>query len=185
MSHYRRIKNAGGYYFFTLVTYNRVPFLATPLARAILHSAWQRVQHRRPFESVAACLLPEHLHCIWRLPDGDNDYSTRWTLIKKDFTHNWLKAGGEEIIQSQSRQQRRHRGVWQKRFWEHRIRDPRDLARHIHYIHWNPVKHKLVEKVEDWPFSSYHQHIEAGRYKIPELSEIQEILGDNFGEKWE
>jgi putative transposase len=181
MSNFRRTQKPGGYYFFTVVTHNRTPFLTTPLARSILHSVWQHIQEKHPFQSLAICLMPEHLHCIWGLPDGDDDYSTRWALIKKQFTYHWLKAGGEEITQSQSRHKRRHRGVWQKRFWEHRIRDRRDLAKHIHYIHWNPVKHKLVEKVEDWPYSSYHQHMKVGNYKLPDTTELQEILGDNLG----
>jgi len=96
MTDYRRSQFCGGYYFFTVVTYKHRCFLVDDLSRTCLRVAWRRVREDRPFEVVALCLLPEHLHCVWRLPKGDNDFSQRWMLIKKGFTRRYLKAGGCE-----------------------------------------------------------------------------------------
>jgi len=100
---------------------------------------------------IAVCLLPDHLHCIWRLPEDDCDFSLRWARIKAGFTRRYLAAGGTECGQSTSRVNKRERGIRQRRFWEHQIRNETDLRRHMDYIHYNPVKHGLVEHVEDWP----------------------------------
>ena len=129
---------------------------------------------------MAFCLLPEHLHCIWKLPPDDGDYSARWSSIKRDFTMNFLKGGGDESAQSDSRLKHRHRGVWQKRFWEHQIRDEKDLQNHIDYVHYNPLKHGLVEDVADWPWSTYHKYVESGRYGNLDIEEMQRRIGDIF-----
>ena len=113
---------------------------------------------------TAICLLPDHLHCIWKLPDGDCDFSYRWSAIKSDFARTYLSAAGKEILQSPSRLKKRERGIWQRRFWEHQIRDETDLQRHIDYIHYNPMKHELVNRVEDWPWSTYHKYVHDGFY---------------------
>ena len=180
MSHYRRARFCGGYYFFTVVTYKRRKILAGDLARKHLREAFEKVRSRRYFKTIAFCLLPEHLHCIWQLPPGDGDYSTRWSLVKRDFTMSFLKEGGDEFTQSNSRLKHRHRGIWQKRFWEHQIRDERDLQNHIDYIHYNPVKHGLAKDVDDWPWSTYHKYVESGRYGKVDLEEMQERVGDVF-----
>jgi putative transposase len=109
-------------------------------------------------------LLPDHLHAIWTLPVGDTEYSKRWAWTKKEFSKEWLAAGGAEREISDSRYRRRQRGVWQRRFWEHAIRDENDYARHFDYIHWNPVKHELVKSVCDWPFSTFHRWVRRGVY---------------------
>jgi REP element-mobilizing transposase RayT len=109
MTDYRRSIFCGGTYFFTVVTYNRVCFLTDDLARMCLRSAWRHVRGTWPFEVIALCLLPDHLHCLWQLPEDDNDFSTRWLLIKKGFTRRYLEAGGREFPQSQSRLKKRER----------------------------------------------------------------------------
>jgi putative transposase len=164
MSHYRRANDPGGCYFFTVVTYRRQSFLTDDLARGCLRHAWRTVRERRPFELVALCLLPDHLHCIWRLPPDDADFSTRWASIKGVFTREYLRRGGLDAIRNASHIHRREAALWQRRFWEHKIRDEVDLARHINYIHFNPVKHGLVTDPADWAWSTYHRYVREGYY---------------------
>ncbi len=178
MSDYRRASFCGGYYFFTVVTYRRRRILTGELSRTYLRLAFEKVRAKRYFETVAFCLLPEHLHCIWRLPEGDADFSTRWSLVKKDFTTNFLKTGGDECMQTSSRLERRHRGIWQKRFWEHQIRDEIDLQMHVDYVHYNPVKHGLVAQLEDWPWSTYHKWVESGHYGKVDLDAMQKSVNE-------
>ncbi|MBC8481645.1 MAG: transposase [Planctomycetes bacterium] len=180
MTDYRRAKFEGGFYFFTVVTYKRRDFLCDNDARACLKTAWSSVRANRPFEVVAVCLLPDHLHCVWKLPDGDNDYSTRWALIKKRFTRDYLKKGGIEAAQSRSRINKRERGIWQRRFWEHRIKDAADLQRHVDYIHYNPVKHGLVKRMDNWPYSSYHRYIESGGFAKKYFKQLQKEYEEIF-----
>jgi len=165
MSDYIRVKQQGGDYFFTLVTFDRRPFLTSPLARRILRVAWKEVQGRYPFEIRAVCLLPDHLHCIWRLPDLDHDFSTRWMSIKAIFTKRFLAAGGGEGPRKLSRKRKGEAAVWQRRFWEHRIRDEDDFRVHFDYIHYNPVKHGYVDRPHDWKWSSYHRYRKLGYYR--------------------
>jgi len=123
-----------------------------------LCNAFETVKTRHPFRIDTVVILPDHLHCIWTLPPNDTDFSARWGLIKATFSRTIEK--GERI--SQSRQKRGERGLWQRRFWEHQIRDEADFHRHIDYIHWNPVKHGWVRQVADWPHSSFHVYLERG-----------------------
>jgi putative transposase len=150
------------------------------ISRACLRSVWQDVRRKRPFEVVAICLLPDHLHCVWRLPEGDDNFSQRWMLIKKGFTRRYLEVGGNESGQSLSREKKRERGIWQRRFWEHRIRDEDDLQKHIDYIHYNPVEHGLVEDVENWPWSTYHRFVRNGFYKHKVLKDYDGNFGEDF-----
>ena len=180
MSHYRRAKFCGGYYFFTIVCYKMRKIFSDVLARKCLRNAFEKVRSKRHFETIAFCLLPEHLHCIWKLPENDGDFSIRWSLIKRDFTINYLKEGGKDSAQSNSRLKHRHRGIWQKRFWEHQIRDERDLQSHIDYIHYNPVKHGLVGEVVNWPWSTYHKYIESGYYGKIDLEKMRECVNSIF-----
>jgi putative transposase len=166
MPNYRRNYVPGGTYFFTCVTHQRQPFLTSELARKCLHDAIDKVQQDHPFEIVADVLLPDHWHTIWTLPRGDDRYPLRWMRIKELFTKAWLKAGGPEMLQSTSRIKHRLRGVWQKRYWEHTVRDEDDLCRCADYVHWNPRKHGLVTRVQDWPWSSFHRYVEAGDYEL-------------------
>lgn len=180
MSNYRREKSEGGYYFFTVVTYKRHPILVDELARLQLRKAFEKIRSKRYFETLAFCLLPEHLHCIWKLPEDDSDFSIRWSLIKKDFTINYIKEAGAELSQSASRFKHRHRGIWQKRFWEHQIRDERDLQNHVDYIHYNPVKHQLEEDIDAWPWSTYHKFVESGYYGNVDLAKMRKIVNNLF-----
>lgn len=164
MPEYRRCYIEGGTYFFTVVTYKRLPILTTDAARALLRYAWLDVRKRFPFNTIAVCLLPEHLHCIWSLPEGEANYSKRWKEIKRLFTKGYLAQVGPGETRNESRTKRGEAAIWQRRFWEHTIHDGEDLNCHIDYIHYNPVKHGLVERVVDWPWSSFHRYVKMGDY---------------------
>jgi putative transposase len=164
MSNYRRRYVPGGTFFFTVVTHLRRRLFSSNEARACLRRATLSVQQEYPFEMVATVLLPEHWHCLWALPEDDVDYSKRLGLIKSRFTRLWLAGGGRRTPVSSARRQHRERGVWQKRFWEHAIRDEVDLMRHVHYIHYNPVKHGLVRCPHAWRHSSFRRWVGQGYY---------------------
>jgi putative transposase len=164
MPNYRRFTVPGATVFFTVVTYERRPFLVEPLARRCLRDAIAAVRERHPIEVRAIVLLPDHLHAIWTLPKGDSDYSMRWRRIKEEFTERFLAEGGTESQRSSSRVERKERGVWQRRFWEHTIEDDDDFERHVDYIHYNPVKHGLVTCPRDWPYSSFSRWVRQGDY---------------------
>jgi putative transposase len=145
----------GTSYFFTVVTFNRLPILTGEIARQLLHSAFSTVAQRYPFITDAICLLPDHIHCIWALPEEDKNYSVRWKEIKRRFTKGYMDQIGSDEIRNISREKRREASIWQRRFWEHTIRDQEDMNRHINYIHYNPMKHGLVKRVMDWQWSSF------------------------------
>jgi putative transposase len=117
-----------------------------------------------PITLEAVCLLPDHLHCLWTLPEGDSDYSVRWGRLKSEFSRLYRARGVEEGQRSASRSVRGERGFWQRRFWEHRIREEEDFARHFDYIHYNPVKHGLAARPEEWPWSTFHRYARLGWY---------------------
>jgi len=154
---YRRANAAGGTYFFTV---NLAERHADTLTRHVdvLREVMDRVKESHPFSIVAMVVLPDHLHAIWRMPEGDADYPMRWSLLKAGFSRQLNR--GERICQS--RATKRERGIWQRRYWEHQIRDDADLARHLDYIHYNPVKHGWVSHPVDWPHSTLHGYIERG-----------------------
>ena len=154
---YRRATVGGGTYFFTVNLADRDRALLTDHA-AVLRDAIRTVKIRHPFEIDAMVILPDHVHAIWTLPAGDADYPTRWALIKAGFSRN-LSPGERR---SRSRRGKGERGIWQRRYWEHQIRDDIDLARHVDYIHYNPVKHGYVPRAADWPQSSIHRYIRVG-----------------------
>ncbi len=164
MSNYRRHHVPGGRYFFTVVTRNRRPLFDTEPRVAILRNAFRKVKRRHPFRIEAIVVLPDHLHAIWQLPEGDSDFSARWREIKKAVTRE-LRGTAESI--------------WQPRFWEHWLRDERDWRRHIDYIHYNPVKHGLASSPLDWPWSSFRQAVAKGWYEADwgksEPEEIREM----------
>lgn len=164
MPNYRRALIPGGTFFFTVVTEQRAEILCKEPACKLLGKALRDCQNRWPFQTDAFVLLPDHLHAIWTLPPGDTNYSRRWAWIKKEFSKTWLSAGGTEQEIRSSKIRRRRRGVWQSRFWEHAIKDEADYARHFDYIHWNPVKHNLVQSVCDWPYSTFHRWVRLGVY---------------------
>jgi len=157
MTDYRRYRIEGGTYFFTVNLVERNRTLLTEHI-GILREAFREVKEAHPFKIDAIVILPDHLHTIWTLPDGDHDFSQRWRQIKSAFSREIAK---EERI-SQSRLRKQERGIWQRRFWEHVIRDEEDFNRHVDSIHINPVKHGYVKKVADWPYSSFHQYVRLG-----------------------
>ncbi len=156
---FRRYYQSGGCYFFTVVTQNRQPILTCPdninrLRKTLLH-----IKSKRPFVIDAIVILPDHLHTIWRLPEGDADFSTRWRMIKHDFS-----ITVQNDVKSRSQQQKGEKGIWQRRFWEHVIRNEADWHRHIDYIHYNPVKHGYVDSPTTWPYSSFSHAVNKGWY---------------------
>ncbi|WP_417707483.1 REP-associated tyrosine transposase [Pseudomonas sp.] len=160
MSNYRRARDAGACYFFTLTSHQRLPVLTDAPLRAALRRAIERVRLHRPFVIEGWVLLPDHLHCLWRMPQGDADFGSRWSMIKR-LTSQAIALPGTVSL---SRSLRRESGLWQRRFWEHRIHDGDDYQRHMDYLHFNPVKHGLVPRVVDWPWSSFHRLVKEGVY---------------------
>lgn len=165
MSDFRRYFVPGGTYFFTLVTYDRRPILTTSEGRPRLRQAIIDARDQWPFRLFANVLMPDHWHCVLILPDRDCGYSKRLCKIKNEFTTAWLDAGLPEADVTESQHRRGERGIWQPRFWEHTIIDEDDLQRCVDYIHWNPRKHELVSRVQDWPYSSFHRFVREGQYE--------------------
>ena len=183
MPEYHRQFIEGGTYFFTVVTYQRQPILTSSMAREILRNVWQMVQKKYPFSTPALCILSEHLHCIWTLPKGDSQYSLRWGELKRLFTREYLKRiDPEERIRLEShnasRQKRGEAGIWQRRFWEHAIRDEVDFERHVEYLHYNPVKHRLVRNVGEWQWSSFQRYFPQGQNRIEWTKNLEERWKD-------
>jgi putative transposase len=160
MTDYRRIYMPNATWFFTVNLAERQKNHLLVERIDSLRTAFRYVKERRPFQINAVVIMPDHLHCMWTLPPGDADFSTRWNLLKGHFSRAIDK--GERI--SQSRSKRRERGLWQRRFWVHLITDQHDFNQHVDYIHWNPVKHGWVRRVVDWPHSSFHQFVAQGFY---------------------
>ena len=156
MVRYRRNLIPGGTFFFTVTLMDRSSkYLVEHVD--LLRESFRVVMNKRPYTIHAIVILPEHLHAIWQLPEGDADYSSRWSAIKTNFSRRLVKKG--------IKVRKNDRGeflLWQRRFWEHTIRDDRDYQRHVDYIHFNPVKHGLVSAPCDWPFSSFHDYVEKG-----------------------
>jgi putative transposase len=152
MTQYHRYFIKGGCYFFTVNLHDRTQRLLTENIE-LLREAFSVVKQQHPFIINAIVIMPEHLHCIWTLPENDDNYSLRWRKIKCHFSYH---LPHNETV-SKSRRDKRERGIWQRRFWEHVIRSEKDFNRHVDYIHYNPVKHGYCLDVVDWPFSSYHR----------------------------
>jgi putative transposase len=161
MPNYRRANAGGGTYFFTVNLADRNSRLLVEQI-GLLRTAFQSVKNALPFRTQAIVVLPEHLHAIWTLPEGDADFSTRWKRIKATFSAS-LPPGQRR---STSRGNKAERGIWQRRFWEHLIRDERDFSAHVEYIHYNPVKHGHVRAVAHWEHSSFHAYCRRGTYAV-------------------
>jgi putative transposase len=149
MPNYRRLYVPGAVYFFTVNLHDRRSKLLTENIGAF-RASWSDIARTHRFETIAVAVLPEHTHFIWRLPENDQDFSTRIRLLKTGFTR---RLGAE----SKAMGRKGERNIWQRRFWEHLIRDDKDLEAHIAYVHGNPVKHGHVTDADDWPYSSWHQ----------------------------
>ena len=172
MPDYRRLRVPGGIYFFTVNLLDRSSNLLT-LHLDALRDAVRATRAVRPFHIDAWVVLPDHLHCLWTLPPGDDDFSIRWKAIKIRFVQSLPPIEPRSDV----RTRRGERGIWQRRFWEHVIRDEADYVRHVDYIHFNPVKHGWSGSVRDWPYSTFHRWVAAGVYP-PDWAggEVQESL---------
>jgi putative transposase len=175
MSQYRRARVNASSFFFTVVLADRSStLLVDEIDR--LRNVYRTVRERRAFDTVAICILPDHIHAIWAMPEGDTDFSIHWNLVKGGFSR-----GLEQRPRSPSKIVKREKGIWQRRYWEHAIRDEADLERHIDYIHFNPVKHGHVTRVSDWQHSSFHRYVERGLLTKDWGGDMKEMAG-SFGE---
>ncbi len=175
MPNYRRTYIDGGCWFFTVNLQNRKSnLLIEEISK--FRQAYAQTQTHHPFQTNAIVILPNHIHAIWTLPEGDTDYSMRWRRIKSIFS----KSLPNEEMRTDVQIKRGERGIWQRRFWEHAIRDENDFERHVHYCYGNPVKHELVESIADWPYSSYHRDVAAGDY--PSSAPVVLDSSFDFGE---
>ena len=161
MPNYRRTHSSGGTYFFTVVTHQRQGLFDEHKHIRNLRASIIETREAYPFNIGAWVLLPDHMHCIWTLPDNDSNFSIRWGLIKTGFTRRSKDLFADNGT-SPSRIKHRESPLWQRRFWEHEIRSEQDLNVHIDYIHYNPVKHGHVTRVRDWPYSTFHRYVERG-----------------------
>jgi putative transposase len=158
MTNYRRSNISGAAYFFTVnLAERKRTYLIDHID--LLKRVIRAEMAKNPFTIDAIVILPEHLHAIWTLPENDADFSNRWRCIKAAFSTALPKNERRSV----SRESKGERGIWQRRFWEHLIRDDIDYARHVDYIHFNPVKHGHVTKVRDWPHSSFHRWVREGK----------------------
>ena len=154
MSSYRRMFVEGSSYFFTVVTHERRRVLTRASYLRKLREAFRQVMRTYPFTLDAIVVLPDHLHCIWTLPEGDADFSTRWRLLKRRFSVSCVLPTHVQTSKA----------IWQPRFWEHLIRDQDDFRRHLDYIHYNPVKHGYVNAPAQWAYSSFTRYAQRGWY---------------------
>jgi putative transposase len=177
MPNYRRAFVPGGCWFFTVNLLERRQTLLVDRIEC-LREAVARTRRRYPFHIDAAVVLPNHLHTVWTLPPDDSDFSTRWRLIKSHFAKALPKLERRSAV----RRERGERGIWQRRFWEHLIRDEHDYTRHVEYCYINPVKHGIVPRVRDWPHSSFHRDVRRGIFPIDWAGEVE--AADGFGEAW-
>jgi len=176
MPDYRRNRVPGGTYFFTVnLVDRRLPLLVEHIDD--LRQSVRRVRELMPFHIDAWVVLPEHMHALWTLPEGDANYPKRWQAIKMAFSRRVVT--GEML--SVSRQHCGERGIWQRRYWEHTLRNDGDYATHMDYIHFNPVKHGLVSDVMAWPYSSFHRSVAVGLY--PSGWVIHEEWSGDWGER--
>ena len=180
MPNYRRANIPGGTYFFTVKTYQRQSVLTNERCRIALREAIAEVRGLHSFETIAWVLLSDHLHTIWRMPENDADFSLRWSLIKQRVTRRCADEASQDAL-SPSRQKRHEGTFWQRRFWEHMIRDDTDLRHHVDYIHYNPVKHGYVTRVADWPYSTFHRYVSRGVYP-KDWATAEDMLEQPFGE---
>ena len=160
MPNYRRAWHPGGTYFFTVNLLQRHGNDLLTRHITLLRDTVRSVRQRHPFTIHGWVVLPDHLHCVLELPTNDADFATRWRLIKMDFS----KALPRTERLSEVRARRGERGVWQRRYWEHLIRDEEDFRAHMDYVHINPMKHGLVKRVVDWPYSTFHRLVEQSVY---------------------
>jgi len=160
---YQRSRAKGASFFFTVVTYRRKKILCHDTNITLIKEAVKHVMGRHPFTVDAIVVMPDHIHCIWTLPENDSDFSTRWRMIKGRFTRRCDGVYRSSITASRAR--KAEQAIWQRRFWEHQIRDEGDFRRHVDYIHYNPVKHGVADSPGEWPHSSFHRYVKEGVYE--------------------
>ena len=182
MATFRRAIVPGATYFFTVNTNQRRKMLTNAPFYSALRNALRQVNVEHPFTIDVFILLPDHLHCVWTLPPGDANYALRWNVIKR-----LVSQATRYLIEppiDRSRQQRRELGLWQRRFWEHQIRDEQDFIKHVECIHWNSVKHGYVARVRDWPYSSFHRYVRQGWYPLDwaDDEKANDAAEDDYGE---
>ncbi len=176
MPNFRRAYVAGGTWFFTVNLLQRKNNSLLIQEIELLRKVVKQVKQRYPFYINAWVVLPEHMHTIWTLPEGDSNFSLRWRLIKSGFSTGLLKT--ESL--SQVREAAGERGIWQRNYWEHLIKNELDYQRHFDYVHVNPLKHGLVKRVIDWPYSTFHRCVKQGMYPNDLCSDSNvEIIGDD------
>ena len=173
---YRRNRIPGARYFFTVTLLDRASRMLVERI-ADLREVFGAVRAQRPFIMDAVVILPDHLHCVWTLPPNDADYALRWREIKSRFSRR-VPVGERR---SKGRMNKGERGRWQRRYWEHTLRDDRDVERHVDYIHYNPVKHGYVTRVAEWPYSSFHRFVRKGVYPA-DWTGVQDGVKGEFGE---
>jgi REP-associated tyrosine transposase len=178
LTNYRRNFVSGGSYFFTVNLADRRSRLLTENIE-LLRAAFRYARNRHRFTIEAIVILPDHLHAVWTLPDDDANFSLRWRLVKAAFSRGL--PGGERV--SASRISKGERGIWQRRYWEHTIRDEGDFARHVDYIHFNPVKHGYTNDVQDWPYSSFRRMVRLGSYPADWAGSVMNDETADFGER--
>lgn len=178
MTDYRRNFTKGGIYFFTVVLQNRSnDYLVRYIE--LFRQAFKQTIARYPFETLAICILPDHFHLLMQLPEDDDNYSVRIAFLKAQFSRLLpLDCRHPNISQFNKREA----GIWQRRFWEHLIRNDEDLANHMDYIYYNPVKHSYVKSVKDWKYSSFHRDVEKGLYPIDWGSEVNTQIQNLYTE---
>ncbi len=161
MPNYIRLYQSGGIYFFTVVTYQRRPILHNGNISLFIE-CYEETRTKYPFKNKALVILPDHIHSIWTLPEGDSDFSSRWNMIKRTFSRKY--KGKDDIRIPESHKKGREQVVWQRRFWEDLIRNQEEFNNLCDYIHYNPVKHKLVKSPGEWKNSSFFTYVEQGFY---------------------
>lgn len=173
---YRRNFIPGGTYFFTVTLEDRRSKMLVDHIGS-LRNALRATRRERPFTIDAVVVLPDHLHAIFTLPPSDFDFSGRWRRIKGHFSSGLIDASIEL-----NRRPNGELALWQRRFWEHTIRDEDDYSRHVDYIHFNPVKHGHVQRVRDWPYSSFHRYVKEGMLPDDWAGDVSQD-GQDFGER--
>jgi putative transposase len=173
MPNYRRAFIPGGTWFFTVNLLERHHNDLLIREINLLRETVRGVRERNPFHIDAWVVMPEHLHCVWTLPPGDSDFGKRWRLIKSGFS----RALPKTERRSEVRKKAGERGIWQRHYWEHFIRDDLDYQRHVDYVHVNPLKHGRVKQVADWPYSSFHHYVAKGIYPADWCGNVNLVVG--------
>ena len=164
MPNYHRDRTEGGTWFFTVVAFERRPIFCRERFRNSLNQSILKTRENHPFKINAWVLLPDHLHCVWTLPENDANFSIRWKLIKQYVSRDCQSTFRMQTEISAIKKMRRESSIWQRRFWEHRIQGEKDFENHLNYLHFNPVKHGLCQSPSQWPFSSFHKYQSRGVY---------------------